>query len=185
MGWYQGMCSILRYKRRWSWTVLISVLQTNITMCKFFLAQLLFTTASAITNYCPFYGPEYPAPTNLPANEHFVAAANNITNTLDTVLPTDANINSTSFAIQIFSTEDSARHPLFTYYYTSPATRNASVGVTSITGDTVFRIGSVSKIWTLYLWLLKAGGDKLFNEPIINYIPELREVARQQRRNKT
>ncbi|KAJ5087561.1 hypothetical protein N7456_011177 [Penicillium angulare] len=148
-------------------------------------ASVLFTTASAV-NYCPFYGPEYPpVTTQLHENEIFKAAVNTFTTTLDTALATDQSINTTSFAIQLFSTEDSASDPLFAYYYTSPATRNASVGVTSITGDTVFRVASVSKIWTVYLWLIKAGGDKLFNEPIIKYVPELRDMVHQQRRNKT
>ncbi|KAJ5717069.1 hypothetical protein N7488_002715 [Penicillium malachiteum] len=154
------------------------------TMLKTLLGYMLLGTALAI-NYCPLYGPQYPPPTNLHQSSIFEAATENITFTFRDDLPSDGTINTTSFAIQMFSTEDSAEDPLFTYYYTSPATRNATVGVTHIDGDTVFRIGSLSKVWTLYTWLLRADGYKYFNRPIMDFIPELRRVAHQQKRNQT
>ncbi|KKK21307.1 hypothetical protein P175DRAFT_0478861 [Aspergillus ochraceoroseus IBT 24754] len=149
------------------------------------LAVLCSTSVLATSKYCPFYGIEYPPPSDLSSNSAFNSAVNSITATLDSTLAADESINTTSFAIQIFSTGDSAADPLFTYYYTSPATRNASVGVTQIDGDTVFRVGSVSKVWTLYLWLLNAQGDKYFNQPIVKYVPELQKLALKQRHNAT
>ncbi|KAJ6013735.1 hypothetical protein N7540_008326 [Penicillium herquei] len=154
-------------------------------MLKSFFGYMLLGTALSIDSYCPLYGPQYPPPTNVHQNSIFNTATNNITSILDAALPSDGTINTTSFAIQIFSTENSADDPHFTYYYTSPATRQASIGVTEIDGDTVFRIGSISKAWTIYLWLLRADGYKYFNQPIIDFIPELQRVAHQQKRNRT
>ena len=153
------------------------------------LIKVLFSCVllgiSLADDFCPFSGSEYPPPTDLPSNGVFTAAAANLTNTLNSALHTDARFKTTSFAIQIFSTEDSASIPLFAYYYTSPATQQATVGVTEITGDTVWRIASISKAWTVYLWLINAEGDKWFNEPITTFIPELRNIALHQRLNKT
>ncbi|KAJ5728884.1 uncharacterized protein N7483_003392 [Penicillium malachiteum] len=85
-------------------------------MLESLLGYMLLGTALAIDNYCPFYGPQYPPPTHLHQNSIFNAATNNITSTLNAALPSDGTINTTSFAIQIFSTEGSAENPLFTYY---------------------------------------------------------------------
>lgn len=154
------------------------------TLVKVLFSCVLLGTVLA-DDFCPFYGSEYPPPTDLPDNSIFAAAAANLTNTLNSALSTDARFNTTSFAIQIFSTEDSASIPLFAHYHTSPATQQATVGVTEITGDTVWRIASISKAWSVYLWLINAEGDKYFNEPITTFIPELRNIALHQRLNKT
>jgi len=41
-----------------------------------------------------------------------------------------------------------------------------------VDADTVYRIGSLTKIFTVYTFLAEAG-DIHFNSPITNYVPEL------------
>lgn len=38
----------------------------------------------------------------------------------------------------------------------------------------------MTKLLTVYTWLIKAGGMSLFNEPITKYIPELKAAAEKQ-----
>ncbi|PLB39806.1 serine hydrolase domain-containing protein, partial [Aspergillus candidus] len=59
-----------------------------------------------------------------------------------------------------------------------------TTGVRHVDKDTVFRIGSGSKLWTVLL-LLKEMGDRVFSHPVGAYVPELLEAAEKFRHNKT
>lgn len=80
---------------------------------------------------------------------------------------TDQSTN--SIAVQAFDATDS--NPLFQWTYTGN-NLNPTLGVRHVDQNTVFRVGSVSKIWAMYLFLVKAGLEP-FAEPITKYIPEL------------
>ena len=45
-----------------------------------------------------------------------------------------------------------------------------------IDSDTVYRLGSLTKIFTVYTWLAQ-DGDVKWNEPITKYVPELAQAA--------
>ncbi|KAL2012232.1 hypothetical protein VTN00DRAFT_4950 [Thermoascus crustaceus] len=90
--------------------------------------------------------------------------------------------NSTSFALEIFSPSDP--NPLFHYYYTAPPIANSTSGVKTVDENTVFRIGSVSKLWTVYLFLIETG-DARFDDPVAKYVPELRSAAAELSKNTT
>lgn len=49
-------------------------------------------------------------------------------------------------------------------------------GVRAVDSNTIYRVGSISKAWTVYIWLL-AAGDTAFNDPITRYVPEIAEYA--------
>lgn len=51
-------------------------------------------------------------------------------------------------------------------------------GESAANSDSIYRIGSVSKLWTAYIWLI-AAGDSSWNEPITKYIPELEAIVAQ------
>lgn len=53
---------------------------------------------------------------------------------------------------------------------------NTTLGVSTVDQDTVFRVGSVSKLWTIVLFLVEEGLWP-FQEPIVRFIPELHEAA--------
>lgn len=83
--------------------------------------------------------------------------------------------NTTAFSVQVYSA--ASGEPLFTFSFDSPGLVDThSVGVTTIATDTVFRLGSVSKLWTTYVFLL-AAGDRCWNDPITDYVPELAALA--------
>jgi CubicO group peptidase (beta-lactamase class C family) len=48
--------------------------------------------------------------------------------------------------------------------------------VKSVDSNTVFRIGSLTKLITIYTYLIEAG-DTSFNDPVAKYVPELQEAA--------
>ncbi|KAJ9297425.1 hypothetical protein DTO217A2_8632 [Paecilomyces variotii] len=154
--------------------------------------SLLFSydlAAAQAVQYCPLLGPVFPPAVNPATSEAFNIASRNITRTLDELVQAAANSSASSilddtnsFTIQIYSA--SKTNPLFEYYHTAPLTSKASSGVHTVDEDTVFRIGSGSKLWTLLLFLI-AGGEKHFNNPITEYIPELRKAARNTAGNTT
>ncbi|RLL96047.1 hypothetical protein CFD26_101323 [Aspergillus turcosus] len=80
-----------------------------------------------------------------------------------------------SISVQIFAASDA--EPLLLYSYTADSI-NATLGVDKVDENTVFRIGSVSKIWTILLFLIEKGFSP-FQEPIANYIPELSAAVRE------
>jgi len=66
---------------------------------------------------------------------------------------------------------------LFSYQYTAPTLRNGTQGVQAVTEDSVYRIGSLSKLITAYTFLL-AAGPKYWEYPVTKFLPELREAAK-------
>ena len=58
---------------------------------------------------------------------------------------------------------------LFTFLHTPTAYRNTTHGVDEVDSNTVYRLGSISKLLTACLSLLEAG-DASWNEPVTNYI---------------
>lgn len=151
-----------------------------------FLALCINWAALASPPYtqpCPLYGQNFPAPTDLSASNRikdaaesaqsqFLAARNGTTpyGVLD--------IETTAFSVEFYSLDEN--EPLFTYHYTPPyLTNQRTAGVAAVDSDSVYRIGSVSKLWTVYLFLI-AAGDRSWNDPITRYIPELEEIFQAQ-----
>ncbi|KAL1981851.1 hypothetical protein VTN96DRAFT_2096 [Rasamsonia emersonii] len=157
-----------------------------LTSLAIFLAVLV-TAAQGLTNvnYCPLLGPAYPAPTNLSTSAAFATAKANITNVLTNYAQPGRNssatgsvffdANKTSFTVEVFSVNEP--EPLFQYYYTAPSLANATSGVKTVDENSVFRIGSLSKLWTVLLYLIEARDEGSFNDPVTKYITELRVAA--------
>jgi hypothetical protein len=83
------------------------------------------------------------------------------------------NSDLVSFTVQVYSAHES--RPLFEHYHTATSARNNTIGVNVVDEDTVFRIASCSKLWTVLLLLIETG-DASFHEPVVKYIPELRKA---------
>lgn len=146
-----------------------------------FLYLALIGNVAGVPEYCPLLGPVFPAPTHLSENAVFKRAKGTISSALDEAIREAKasqdpifNPDTTSISLQIFSGSD--QHPLFYYSYTSPATKNAKKGVREVDEDTVFRIGSCSKLWAVLVFLIEMG-DGPFNDPVAKYIPELKAAA--------
>ena len=67
---------------------------------------------------------------------------------------------------------------LLTHHFSAPTIKNLSQGVSEIDSNTIYRLGSTSKLLTVYAYLA-AVGDTSWNDPITKYIPELDQYARE------
>ncbi len=141
--------------------------------------SLPFSSAQLDTLSCPLLGPAFPAPVN-PSGSRAVGEAQQFTRrviqwALSNNRTSDGlDSNSTSFSLQLYSLHEV--DPLFTYHFRAPALAKPSLGVATVDSNTIYRIGSISKVWTVYLYLITAG-DTSFNDPITKYVPELAQYA--------
>lgn len=143
----------------------------------------------ASEQYCPLLGAAFPAPKHLSKSKVFKRAKHKISSAIDEAI-CEAKTSktpifdpdTTSISLEVFSPHE--KPPLLYYSYTSPATKNAKRGVRKVNRNTIFRIGSCSKLWTVYLFLIKMG-DERFNEPVANYVPEIRIAAENIKSNAT
>ncbi|KAJ5350656.1 Beta-lactamase-related protein [Penicillium brevicompactum] len=131
---------------------------------------LLASTHAQSTPDCPILGAAYPAPRALSKDPTFLAATQKISTRLNTAIDNE-NLSSVSFALQIFSSHES--DPAYGFYLTDDLIKNGNVGVTEVDENTIFRIGSISKLWTMFLYMT-FGGIRYFYEPVSKYVPELR-----------
>jgi CubicO group peptidase (beta-lactamase class C family) len=60
---------------------------------------------------------------------------------------------------------------IFTYHHSAPALAHPTEGVANVDSNTIYHSGSVSKLLTVYTYLL-AAGHVSFNEPVTKYVPE-------------
>lgn len=146
----------------------------------------LFVAASAATDVytqpCPLYGQNYPAPTSLATSKHVEAAVKSALEQLfkarnETTVYGPLDTETTAFSLDFYSLDEDS---LFSHHYTpAQLLSQRTAGVDEVDSDTVYRVGSVSKLWTVYLYLL-AAGDESWNDPITRFIPELQEIAQAQ-----
>ena len=139
------------------------------TMRPLFITFVLsvLQAASSATIHCPIQGPEFPAPRKLSfsafdqsGKETFVAQLKS------GAVPT----NTTALSVGVFSLDET--EPLFEYHNSPSWVAMSKEGVKNIDSDTVYRIASVSKLYTVWLLLIKAG-EGIFDDPITKHIPEL------------
>ncbi|KAI1134798.1 beta-lactamase/transpeptidase-like protein [Hypoxylon sp. FL0543] len=121
---------------------------------------------------CPLDGPAFPKPLHLSQNEAVKNAVATLKDKFENVTAAAPNY---SMSIQVFAANDPV--PLFSLSHTAPnlASQNSS-GVKTVDENTVFRLGSLTKIYTIYTFLINAG-DKYWNEPITKFVPELQALA--------
>jgi CubicO group peptidase (beta-lactamase class C family) len=137
-----------------------------------FLAVCIFFSFCSAWN-CPLYGPIFPQlqhPGNSSIIQETIANLTALFEAIDADNSTGTGNN--SYAVKIFSIND--QYPtLFEHYHTSPNLANqSSPGVKNVDGDTIWRLGSVTKIFTIFTWLAEAG-DSYFVDPITKHVPEL------------
>ncbi|EED15033.1 alkaline D-peptidase, putative [Talaromyces stipitatus ATCC 10500] len=89
--------------------------------------------------------------------------------------------NTTSFSIALFSTNPgtAADEPFFfDYHYTAPSLKDSTTtGVRSVDADSIYRIGGLTEVFTIWCLLIEAG-DEVWNNPVTKYAPELEGAAR-------
>lgn len=136
---------------------------------------------------CPLLGPAYP-PFTLDNNSTILQSALTELNTkFDDLMQTgtgpngQVTPNTTSFSVALFSTNQgtAADDPfLFEYHYTAPSFRNSTTGVTAVDANSVYRIGGLTEVFTIWSVLIEEG-DGVWNNPVTNYVPELEKAAQE------
>jgi len=149
---------------------MLSLNQTLLTLLVFSLS--LFPVASqstdaAISN-CPPLGPVLPAPQLLSKDQLVLKTATMIEQGLKEL--TSYNHSAVSIAAQSIH-EDA---PFFEYHYTPPTVNPK--GMKKVTHDTIYRLGSVSKVFTV-LAILQLGLP--LSDPVTKYVPELLDLGSQ------
>lgn len=137
-----------------------------------FLVQHL---PSSQAQACPPFPPNLPISGPLAGTAAITAAIQNITGFIDAILAEGLiSDNDTSFSVDIYSLHDGGS--LFTYHHSAPNLKNAKEGATSVDSNSIYRIGSISKVFTVYTYLASSG-DITWNEPVTKYVPELAKAA--------
>ena len=82
--------------------------------------------------------------------------------------------NTTSFSVVLFSkADDGTGDPILYSYHHTASTAGTSASVTS---DTVFALGSLTQLFTIYTWLTQLGPET-WEDPITKFLPELVDVS--------
>lgn len=131
-------------------------------------------TTSTEQRLCPILGQQFPLPTNLSCAPAFLNATHSLTHEIDGLLDSHG-FNTSTFSIGMFSTED-ASDLVYEYHHTHSSVAKSKFGTKAADADSIYRVGSVSKLFTVYLFLLTVG-EKGLNVPIAEYLPELRNVG--------
>ncbi|KAK5557381.1 hypothetical protein LTR46_004407 [Exophiala xenobiotica] len=138
-----------------------------------------------------FVGPTYPAPLDLSSNASLVAASwKNLSSTLDSYLKNTskgpgsssssttlsaAEVGNVTFSLDMFSMHDPEASKL-QYHHTSSEVAKAAHGTHSVQGDSIYRIASMTKLFTVLGGLLTMT-DEDWNRPLTSIIPELASFA--------
>ncbi|KAM0436598.1 hypothetical protein ACHAPT_002306 [Fusarium lateritium] len=117
---------------------------------------------------CPLWGPVYPAPTNVLHSSIVNKTIGTLKQNFKAAL-SDGTLGAAnaSFHLEVFLTDQ----VLLSYSYAAPQIKDSlTAGV--LNRDTIFRIGSVSKLVAVYT-LLAATGMEYINDPVTKWVPEL------------
>ncbi|WAO95744.1 Beta-lactamase domain-containing protein [Fusarium falciforme] len=122
------------------------------------------------TEECPILGPVLPSGFDLSRNKAFKDAKSAFPKAIEALFDAGVlNDTQTAFAIDVFST--ATNESLYSYYHTGKELKS-TLTTGELDDGTIFRIGSVSKIYTVYSILAHAGLE-IFNHPVTFYVPEL------------
>lgn len=130
---------------------------------------VLFFHCTLLLAQCPPLGPIVPAPTGLSQNPMFQQLVAKINAQFQNLT---APLNRTAVSLGMRSLHEN--EPLLNLHYT-PQVYNTS-GTHEVDGDTVYRIGSVTKLFTA-LSILQLEGKIDLSDPITKYIPRLGDLS--------
>ncbi|KAL9471077.1 hypothetical protein ACSS6W_009018 [Trichoderma asperelloides] len=125
---------------------------------------------ATLNGYCPPMGPVLPPPTSPHTDPGFDSAAAKLTATLQKLT---SGYNSSAVSMGVMSIHEAA--PMFEFHYSPP--NFDPRGVSQVNSDTVYRLASMTKLFTV-LGLLRIDGINL-EDPITKYLPELRDLHKE------
>ena len=160
-------------------------IKTTYTMLSFLRFSTLAIQAVVVAAEfapCPILGPWFPKPTSLLTSPAIKSGLQDLTDILDSNVATGNGThgpttpNTTSFSIVLFSTAEGSTLPnepfFYEYHHTAPTLRNATTGVNTVDKDSIYRIGDLTQIFTVWTFLNEVG-DASWDEPVTKYVPEL------------
>jgi hypothetical protein len=128
----------------------------------------------------PLLGPVFPPPTNLSRISQISETSSKLREQLVIDLLSGlspfGNFTSNATSVSITAISTSQQDPIFDFHFTSPLLKNGTEGTSSVDSDSIYRIGSVSKLLTVYSLLLN-GAEDHWNCPVTEFIPELKDIA--------
>ncbi|KAI0018102.1 beta-lactamase/transpeptidase-like protein [Xylariomycetidae sp. FL0641] len=126
-----------------------------------------------------FLGPLDPAPVDLTSSDSAVRKAwDNLTATFaghfggGAPVPAFAGLANVTFSTGLFSIHDAAAAAQLQYHRTAPEVRASPHGVTRVDGDSIYRVASVSKLFTVLAGLLELRTAD-WHRPLTDIFPEL------------
>ncbi|KAI4209932.1 MAG: hypothetical protein LQ351_007158 [Letrouitia transgressa] len=144
----------------------------------------LFALAGIPAVLADFLGPTYPVPLDLTSPDSLVPANwKKLSSTLDEYLKKNqttrsavlSGVENVTFSAGLFSVHDPAAGK-FQYHYTSPEIKNAVNGTHKVDGDSIYRVASISKLFTVFAGLIKMTNED-WNRPLTEVIPGLNELS--------
>lgn len=125
---------------------------------------------AAVDGLCPIMGAVLPAPAQPASHAAVQKALEKFKATIEQIV---GGLNRTAVSVAVKSIHDSS--PLFELHHTPPTLDPR--GVKKVDGNSVYRLGSISKIFPV-LALLKLDGVGL-DDKVTKYLPELRALGDQ------
>ncbi|KAL7893403.1 beta-lactamase/transpeptidase-like protein [Trichoderma sp. SZMC 28014] len=125
--------------------------------------------SSVIASSCPPLGAVLPPPQVPSQNEAVKLASQKLKSTIDSSF--SSKLNSSGISIMVKSIHED--RPLFSYHFTPPVL--SDIGTASIDDNTIFRVGSLSKIFPA-LAALQSKSIHM-DDSMLEYIPELKNAA--------
>ncbi|KAI0195230.1 putative alkaline D-peptidase [Xylaria flabelliformis] len=136
------------------------------------------------TVFARFLGPLNPAPVDLTSDASSVQSQwKNITSTLEGHLNGTARnealsgLDKITFSLGLFSVHDLKAAGSLQYHHTGPDVRNATFGVNTVDGNSIYRLASMTKVMTVYsgLLLLKPSD---WHKPLTKIFPEISSLPK-------
>ncbi|OJI97598.1 hypothetical protein ASPVEDRAFT_79301 [Aspergillus versicolor CBS 583.65] len=153
---------------------------------KLLLCYILASVTSALSfTPCPLLGPAFP-PYTLDTDDKILnKALETLTHKFNTQLGGNSGSHgetspNTTFSVALFSANPgtAAEEPFFwEYHYAAPwLNKSTSGGARVVDKDSVYRIGGLTEVFTVWSLLLGDGG-LILDEPVTEYLPELNRAA--------
>lgn len=164
---------------------LVAIRMKHVSLPAVLFSFLSFRFSLTQSSYvpCPILGPRYPLPSRVPESPLVEAALKYLTAALEKLTEeggssgyTATTPNTTSYSLALFDIDDvSNTTPPFFYehHYASPSLKAQRASAVEVDSGSVYGIGGLSQALTVYSFLVSAGDD-LWDDPITNYLPQLK-----------
>lgn len=139
-------------------------------------ATTKFLACATPTENCPNLGPAFVHDFKLKETNAFQSAEAAFPEVLEKLFSSGVvSKNESTFSIDVFST--ATNKSVYSYHHTAPSS-NATLSAGRLDDESIYRIGSVTKLYTAYA-ILASAGIKVLDRPVTDYVPELAGNAKQ------